>query len=816
MKSFFKEVGLLVPLIVVMLASAALADSIGFYEADSSHNWEQNSDRPINIRYTPSSARHIVGIDAWVDYELNKFVYVTNTRPIVSGDYMSSSWFDVSSINATFSEGKVQYAKGVATSGTGWDVSSATDIYQLTFRITPTATGTALLSWEPDTCRLSTGPGVYVIHNGLGIGTINDQTINIAASHSPVGFAGVGGVTDAQTGNKINVSWTTAGVTDYTPFGITATSYNSNNVRYKVYRSTTGSGTGTLIAGGDFSISGGSYPNGLSTGIQGGFPDDLIDYTTGNPVSYYYRVEAVDNTLDHNETSTPWSSAVKSHDYTPCASPSFSAKNVSDISVNGNQPRMFHYNGSSWDTITGFTGYVPENDKVTLYWNKGSASDYAGCMVLQNPSSTWTGITPVGAAGDSNGNNYGVGGTVNTATVVATGDIGSTVVSSLTPGSEYFFNVYNYDRCAYDGYPNEQGRNYAAASPIIADAGIPPHNASNVFGSNTSAGVKVNWTNPSDSWFDGVIIVAKLGSYPTTPGDTGVGGAIYEERGLTPGATNQTYTFDTSVFPDPLLGYYVTIFTHNNTGTDKTLRRYSSGAQASYDTSPPDPVSFLYAMPATDTSLRLNWFDPSSSNLGGVIILRKPGTSEFTSATCPFASGTLPTLGVPVNVDEVPIYIQSAMIDSTESFSDTGLTKGQQYYYRAWAYSQSIVYSNNYDSTGSVPGGGIGGGGGGFVGSTQIIPGWNLIASGQAASILLNNSNLLESGAQSGDLLSADVVYQLIPGTTNYNKAYLSLSGSWIDVSTGIAPTWQMSADRGYFYKRKSASPFSWGTRPKP
>jgi uncharacterized lipoprotein NlpE involved in copper resistance len=82
--------------------------------------------------------------------------------------------------------------------------------------------------------------------------------------------------------------------------------------------------------------------------------------------------------------------------------------------------------------------------------------------------------------------------------------------------------------------------------------------------------------------------------------------------------------------------------------------------------------------------------------------------------------------------------------------------------------------------------------------------------------MLLNSSNLLESGAQAGDQLNADVIYQQIPGTTNYNKAYLSLSGSWIDVSTGLAPTWTIDPDRGYFYKRKSASAFSWGSRPKP
>ena len=80
----------------------------------------------------------------------------------------------------------------------------------------------------------------------------------------------------------------------------------------------------------------------------------------------------------------------------------------------------------------------------------------------------------------------------------------------------------------------------------------------------------------------------------------------------------------------------------------------------------------------------------------------------------------------------------------------------------------------------------------------------------------LGNSNLYESGAQTGDQSTADMIYQYIPNTTNYNVAYLDLSGNWIDVNTGTSATWEIEPDKGYFYKRKPATPLTWGVRPKP
>lgn len=104
-------------------------------------------------------------------------------------------------------------------------------------------------------------------------------------------------------------------------------------------------------------------------------------------------------------------------------------------------------------------------------------------------------------------------------------------------------------------------------------------------------------------------------------------------------------------------------------------------------------------------------------------------------------------------------------------------------------------------------------GGGGFSGPTTIETGWNLIASGQPSPMTLEASNFKEAGGHSGNQLTGDLICQQIPGTINYNIAYLSQTG-WIDVNTGASPTWEIEPDRGYFYRNRNGS-FPWGERPK-
>ena len=74
-----------------------------------------------------------------------------------------------------------------------------------------------------------------------------------------------------------------------------------------------------------------------------------------------------------------------------------------------------------------------------------------------------------------------------------------------------------------------------------------------------------------------------------------------------------------------------------------------------------------------DASVRLTWSKPSDSNYAGVVIIRKTG-------------------GYPSKVlDGTKVYDGAGT-----SYTDTGLTNGTQYYYRAFAYNSKHEYQTEY------------------------------------------------------------------------------------------------------------------------
>ena len=150
-------------------------------------------------------------------------------------------------------------------------------------------------------------------------------------------------------------------------------------------------------------------------------------------------------------------------------------------------------------------------------------------------------------------------------------------------------------------------------------------------------------------------------------------------------------------------------------------------------------------------------------------------------------------------------YVGSADHFSDNGINNTGLTAGQSYYYRAWAFDNAINYSSNYALTASIPGGGVGSV---FAGPTTIVPGWNMISTGQQTTKTLNQSTLTLEGASIGD-----EIYKLIPGTNNYFKASVNGLHQWIDEDLGTVATWEMAPDAGFFLKRNTGTPFTWEAR---
>ncbi len=603
----------------------------------------------------------------------------------------------------------------------------------------------------------------------------------------------------------LQVTWDNTQATDVTPYGITATTYDPHNLRFKVLRKRNNdeSSYTTLETSSPGAT---NYDDGNSNGQYEG--NEPYDCCPPHNYTYTYMLHALDNCVTPNEDNNSQAVTVKSHDYV--------APDAPTSSLQGGAPAMYWTtdNGTTWQGPTSsFTGYVPGDKQVTLKWDPSSASDLAGYLVIGSDTDPWTPFTFQSASGDNNGTDYPDGYSFNNGKVVSKESVAQLVRTKLKDGSTdlqngvpYYYNITAYDLAEdYDGSAGigQQGRNYSSTLTIVATPGVSPSNVPSVTSFKNTNGITVTWTNPGESYFDGVRIAVKKHGYSSNPGDVY---AFHESSATDP----TTYTFDNVACPNPLddvaNDYHVTVYTYNK-AADINHRRYSSGVQAGYDTTAPAPVKYFYALPSSSTSVDLNWTNPTDSDFLGVVILRKIGTSEFV-----YNPSDFPLTGNPYTTFTPPVggsgISQEVVIYSgpLEYFQDTGLSSSETYYYRIWSNDDAYNYPSAYDSTAALPGGGIGGVL--FAGPTTIVPGWNMISTGQQISKTLDQSTLILQGAASGDK-----IYRIIPGTNNYKLATVVVSNQWFDQDTGGVATWEMTPDAGYFLMRNTNYPFTWEAR---
>jgi hypothetical protein len=171
---------------------------------------------------------------------------------------------------------------------------------------------------------------------------------------------------------------------------------------------------------------------------------------------------------------------------------------------------------------------------------------------------------------------------------------------------------------------------------------------------------------------------AVLLTWPAASDGMGVTG--YRIYRWTPAQVGSTYTSD--AVPIATVGA-ITTFT-DATALNGTTYNYlvraldaatnvgprSPTAGATPDGTPPPPVTDLVATPG-DSKVSLSWTKPSSGDLAGVMVVRKPGV------TAPSGPD-----------DGSEVYRGSA-----SSFTDTGLTNGQSYAYAAFAYDVAANYA---------------------------------------------------------------------------------------------------------------------------
>ena len=225
--------------------------------------------------------------------------------------------------------------------------------------------------------------------------------------------------------------------------------------------------------------------------------------------------------------------------------------------------------------------------------------------------------------------------------------------TSYDPGTMSYGTVYYWRIVAWD---NQGASNSSPIWHFTTVAATPPGDPSNLNAQNpTSTSIYLTWTKGSGS--DNTVIRAKTSGWPTSPDD---GTSVYNGTG--------TSTTHSSLSSGQI--YYYRAWAYNiSTGL------FSTGySQDSEYTKPGDP-SNLAIVGVTRTTINLTW----SKGTGGDKTMIRRSTGTYPSS---------PSSGV------------EAYFGTGTSCTDTGLTPGTTYYYRAWAYdSDSTYYSDGYAQT---------------------------------------------------------------------------------------------------------------------
>ena len=184
--------------------------------------------------------------------------------------------------------------------------------------------------------------------------------------------------------------------------------------------------------------------------------------------------------------------------------------------------------------------------------------------------------------------------------------------------------------------------------------GTPPPNIYSFSAAVGNNQISLTWTNPASSDFQGVKILRKTGSYPTSITD---GTQVYDSTGT-------SYT-DTGLSNGTT--YYYTAFSRD------IVLNYSSGAQVSatpQDTTPPASITTLAATALTARTIRLNWTAVGDDGTTGTANSYNIRYSTVTITSANFSSATQAT-GVPT----------PGVSGSTQTMTVAGLTGYTTYYF---------------------------------------------------------------------------------------------------------------------------------------
>jgi hypothetical protein len=422
----------------------------------------------------------------------------------------------------------------------------------------------------------------------------------------------------------------------------------------------TASSTVTIVAGQENTVPFTLSPVAIPTVACGSTPGPVtnlvavpsshaVNLTWTNPAAPFTGVTLVRSVVDYPQTRTDGSVVAE----TDAATAQYLDSNLE----NG---QVYYYTAFSHDAVsvcstcakvqvllspsrvTQFMATASDEHTIALQWTNPADLSFTGVTIRRSTSGYPATQVDDDLVADL------AAGTVNYAD------------SGLKDGVTYYYSAF-----AHDG-----GKHFSAAANAGATTPkLPPPQPGNVtdlkvVGDPTVA--TLSWTNPISPIFVGVTIRRSTSAFPAAPTD-GESVAVdlpdsgFADRGLTSGTT-----------------YYYTIFTRDS------LYRYSSGAKIAVTLPyPPIPSNVTgLAAATTETSVTLNWVDPTETNFTGVLIVRSTQ-----------AAPTSPTDGTKV----------ADLTASATSFVDSGRTAGTTYYYTLFSHDALPRYSSGASLSVTLP-----------------------------------------------------------------------------------------------------------------
>jgi hypothetical protein len=493
-------------------------------------------------------------------------------------------------------------------------------------------------------------------------GTTYYRTVRIVGqSNAYWSYSATGQATTAYDGNNTPVQFGPSGGGNRTSDGystVTITGVpSSSNLRIRITQKTNDANEGWVLDNLTLSGTGSSFV----PGYENLFVNSLDQLVSGldEEVTYYYRIRAT------NDCGTSGNSNVISVT-TSCSAPTTAASAFSVSTVS--------------------------SSSLNLSWTSGNGSSR---IIVAKAGSAPTG-TPSNNTTYTANTDFTLASLFGDGVVVYNGTGTTATVTGLTPGTQYFFTIYEYN-C---GTTREQ---YLLTSPPTSNNYTLPSNVVLTELCTDNGSHQLSWTFGSGA-YDGVIIFARQGATSSGPGVTDITGYTgansnytlatdYAAKGklvYSGSGTNVTVTGLTSG-----LNYTFSAFTYKNTVSTK----WSSGTSVSQTITLPDVT--LANASAENEQINIGWTNPVAGCYDEIMVVANTGAVSFT----PTGDGTAYTAN--------PSYTSSNQVvykGLSTGLVVTNLTNGTNYCFRIfvrkgteWSFGSEVCAIPN-TSTNFQPG----------------------------------------------------------------------------------------------------------------